>query len=109
MECDGLSPAILPRVNLEGEADLMHALLMNRVEALAGCLEADKMDVLRVGCPTFGRTGRYAVSRLVLSHGSETTLPALLLMFKAACPKRDVISPERCGVMLPDLTMTGEA
>jgi hypothetical protein len=57
--------------------------------------------VLRVACPTCGRSGRLSRARLMAEHGPDIPLPDLRHVI-AACPRPGQMH-DPCGVVFPDL------
>ena len=65
---------------------------------------ADKLAMLRVECPRCGRTGRYAVARLLRERGRDFGLHQFLRELTTDCPRRG--SPDiyvQCGATMADL------
>jgi hypothetical protein len=66
---------------------------------------AARTDTLAVACSRCDRAGRYPVATLIGRHGGWFTVPALLRILSADCPKRQqsVSAYDLCGVHCPDL------
>ena len=65
---------------------------------------ADSVVMLDVICNQCGRRGCLSTARLVHEHGREMTMPALLDLLAADCPRRASSSLyQACGAHFPQL------
>jgi hypothetical protein len=63
-----------------------------------------KLDVLRVGCTTCARKGRYSVRGLIEKYGRKANVMKWKEQLNGDCPRRDVLSlHERCDLITADL------
>jgi hypothetical protein len=63
-----------------------------------------KLDVLVVECPKCGRTGRYAVRRLMERHGHDGKIIDWKDEITADCPRRIARNiSDQCAARCPDL------
>jgi hypothetical protein len=63
-----------------------------------------KLDVLAVFCDKCGRTGRYALRRLIEQRGRNGTIIEWCDALTADCPRRRVASiSDQCHARCPDL------
>ena len=62
-------------------------------------------DVLVVACSRCDRAGRLPVATLIKQHGPKHTVPALLRMLSAECPKHTSLAAinDNCGLHCPEL------
>lgn len=66
---------------------------------------ADHLVTLEIACNRCERKGRAAVDRLMTQHGRLMSVPALLALLSADCPKRQAAKMhDVCGVHLPQLS-----
>ena len=65
---------------------------------------AERTAVLAVACTRCDRAGRYRLDALIQRHGPAFSVPELLQVLSADCPKRASISAyDLCGVHCPEL------
>jgi hypothetical protein len=63
-----------------------------------------KLDVLVVDCPKCGRSGRYAVRRLIEQRGRDAKLIDWKDEITADCPRRMAANiSDQCAARCPDL------
>jgi hypothetical protein len=66
-----------------------------------------KLDVLVVECPKCGRTGRYAVRRLIERHGRDGKIIDWKDGITGDCSRRIVNNyADQCAARCPDLSKT---
>jgi hypothetical protein len=66
---------------------------------------ADLTAHLAVACNRCDRAGRYGVATLMAQYGPAFSVPDLLRLLSADCPKRASVSAyDLCGVHCPDLS-----
>jgi hypothetical protein len=66
---------------------------------------ADHLVTLEIACNRCERKGRAAVDRLMTQHGPLMSIPTLLVLLSADCPKRQAAKMhDVCGVHLPQLS-----
>ena len=66
---------------------------------------ARRTAVLVVACSRCERTGRYSLQSLIARHGASCSIPLLLRLLSADCPKRDSLSAyDLCGTHCPELS-----
>ena len=66
---------------------------------------AGKTDTLVIAYSRCDRAGRYPVAALIKQHGPKHTIPALLRMLSAECPKHTSLAAiyDTCGLHCPEL------
>jgi hypothetical protein len=65
---------------------------------------AGRLPALEIACNRCDRKGRLAVDRLLAQHGQDMTIPALLAILSADCPKRQAQEKhDVCGAHMPQL------
>ena len=65
---------------------------------------ADRARRLKIACRACERHGRLSVAKLVAQHGPEFTIPDLLRLLSADCPKaRKASYTDPCGIHCPEL------
>ncbi len=66
---------------------------------------ARRTAVLVVACSRCDRAGRYSLQSLIARHGASFSIPLLLRVLSADCPKRDALSAyDLCGIHCPELS-----
>lgn len=61
--------------------------------------------VLTVACSRCDRAGQYGLATLITRHGRGFSIPELLRLLSAGCPRRQSVSAyDLCGVHCPDLS-----
>jgi hypothetical protein len=77
----------------------------------SGAVTLDRVAVpaLIVQCTRCGRQGRYLVSTVDVTHGSQARLPDVLTAIRRAsdCPNREADLTLRCQVCMPELRRPG--
>lgn len=64
-----------------------------------------RASVLAVACTRCDRAGRYGMDTLIARHGPDFSIPELLRLLSAGCPKRASVSAyDLCGIHCPDLS-----
>jgi hypothetical protein len=65
---------------------------------------AEHLVTLEIACNRCERKGRAAVDRLMAQHGRLMSIPTLLALLSADCPKRQAAKMhDICGAHLPQL------
>ena len=77
---------------------------MPREGAIIFCDLIGKLDMLRVGCPKCGRSGRYRLADLITRYGRDEKLFAFTAEVTANCARKQARSDnDPCGALCPDL------
>jgi hypothetical protein len=65
---------------------------------------ADHLVTLEIACNRCDRKGKAAVDRLMAEHGPLMSIPTLLALLSADCPKRQAAKMhDVCGAHMPQL------
>jgi hypothetical protein len=65
---------------------------------------ADHLVTLEIACNRCDRKGKAAVDRLMTEHGPLMSIPTLLALLSADCPKRQAAKMhDVCGAHMPQL------
>jgi hypothetical protein len=59
--------------------------------------------MVRLQCSKCGRSGQYRKAALIEKYGRDVSLPDLLHMIGANCPKIDALGNDPCGAHYRDL------
>jgi len=66
---------------------------------------AEHLDMLEIACKRCDRHGRMSVERLMTEHGPLMSIPRLLALLSADCPKRqEGRIHDVCGAHMPQLS-----